>query len=295
MLENIKLLLYHLSMKPSNLLFSDRSIWNTGVPTAVSESLAFYVSEAGHFHALPGYAVSRDYLNSFLLLYTLKGSGMIKAEGETFITAPGTLSLIDCHRPHYYGSSDGNWEFLWIHYSGSSAGVYSDILSDLSRSFSVRDKEQTKALMNELIALTGHVDNGSILRTDMLMTELFYSVTSVFYEPASDTGTESLTGRIAGYIREHYSESLTVTELSRIFNVSCYHLIRIFKKNMGLPPYNYLINHRITEAKKLLVRSEAPVSEIAARCGFTDCAGFIACFKSRTGQTPLQYRKDFRS
>ena len=295
LLENMELLLYAFIMKDPNVLFTEQSVWNTGFPSLLSESLSFCVSESGHFYTLPGYEVSREYFNSFLLLYTLKGTGIIETGGQSFTTAPGTLSLIDCHKPHTYKNSGNNWEFLWIHYSGSSSLIYSSLLTDLSASFMVYESGHTEDIINEIISLTGQGDNLSLLRIDLLMTELFYSLAGQLYASSSGPDTDALVRNVAAYIRDHYSENLTVNELAEIFNISPYHLIHSFKKNMGLPPYNYLTNHRIAEAKKMLVLSSDPVGEIAEKCGFSDSAGFIACFKSRTGQTPLQYRKDYRS
>ena len=56
----------------------------------------------------------------------------------------------------------------------------------------------------------------------------------------------------------------------------------------------YLITTRITYAKELLKFSDQSVAKIAEICGIPHVSHFISIFKSRKGQTPLAYRKDWR-
>ena len=102
MLENIEILLYDFHMRESAVSIKDNSVWNTSVPSALSEKLPYFVSEAGHFCALPDYSVSRDYHDSFLLLYTVYGVGRVSSEGKDFDLPAGSFTVIDCRTPHAY-------------------------------------------------------------------------------------------------------------------------------------------------------------------------------------------------
>lgn len=54
---------------------TDNSLWYTATPTPLTLTLPFYITEAGHFRAEADYKVERDEHDSYLLLYTIKGSG----------------------------------------------------------------------------------------------------------------------------------------------------------------------------------------------------------------------------
>ena len=61
------------------------------------------------------------------------------------------------------------------------------------------------------------------------------------------------------------------------------------KTIFGTSPYNYLLNVRIEESKKLL-RGDAPyITDVAYRCGFSDPKYFSRCFKNIVGMTPSEY------
>ena len=76
-------------------------------------------------------------------------------------------------------------------------------------------------------------------------------------------------------------------------HISKYHFIRIFKRIIGITPYNYLTNYRINISKTLLISTDKTISEISEECGFSDTSNFISQFKKHTGQRPFEYRKDF--
>lgn len=56
---------------------------------------------------------------------------------------------------------------------------------------------------------------------------------------------------------------------------------------------SYLTNIRMERAKKLLVSTDLPVSEVAQRSGYADYRVFTKTFKKAEGVTPSQYRQDF--
>ena len=281
-------------MADTNIQFGKNSIWNTAVPTSLSEQLSYVVVEAGHFYALPEYSVSRDFHDSFLLIVTLAGTGYIRTENMEILLKKGTGVFFDCKKPHSYGSFEGNWEFLWIHVKGPGIKLYYDTL-DRTHPFEIKDMESFTRNFDDILDCMVSGDTIKVLRTESLVNRLFYRIASEEFSPAEKPGTETLVRSVSEYMDENYEQNITVAEIARHFNISEYYLIRLFKRIMGMPPYNYLISRRIAAAKKLLALTDAPVSEVALRCGFSDSAGFIAGFKSRTGQTPLQYRKDFRS
>lgn len=99
--------------------------------------------------------------------------------------------------------------------------------------------------------------------------------------------------RAQQYISKHYGERITVKSLAALSYISVSAFGRIFKKETGLPPAEYIILERLEKSKTLLRRSNISVTDIAIRCGFTDGAHFSSCFKRIYGVSPSEYRNSF--
>lgn len=106
---------------------ADNSLWITATPTPLAKTLPFYITEAGHFTAERDYVVQRETHDSFLLLYTINGEGSVKSGNSEVSLTHDFAVIIDCHIPHEYHSVSDNWEFLWIHFSGSGVMPLFDI------------------------------------------------------------------------------------------------------------------------------------------------------------------------
>lgn len=96
---------------------------------------------------------------------------------------------------------------------------------------------------------------------------------------------------IQTYIDHHYKESNTLTLLSEHFDMSKYHLTRLFKRYSGFSPIDYQISSRITLAKNLLQSSDKSVQQISYDIGIENISHLINRFKKREGMTPLQFRQ----
>lgn len=101
-------------------------------------------------------------------------------------------------------------------------------------------------------------------------------------------------GRIQQYIELHFEQNITVGDLARLAHLSESGLNRLFKKETGLTPMEYVIETRIEKSKTLLRHKEIPITEIAMRCGFGSNAHFTSCFKRLLGVSPSEYRQAYR-
>ena len=92
----------HKYMENLDFSWTDDSIRFINTATPKARQTFFYVQEAGDFCTFPPYFTERENLNSFLLIYTLSGKGLLKYQGNTFTLFPGSLAYIDCMNHHYY-------------------------------------------------------------------------------------------------------------------------------------------------------------------------------------------------
>ena len=90
---------------------------------------------------------------------------------------------------------------------------------------------------------------------------------------------------IREYIEANLFRDITLTELAEFAGFSRFHFARSFKRSVGLPPHQYLLQRRIERAKDLIALGTLPVSEIAAAVGFPGPAPLARTFVRMTGMT----------
>jgi AraC family transcriptional regulator len=107
-----------------------------------------------------------------------------------------------------------------------------------------------------------------------------------------------LSPRAIRIVREKIAEDLTVgltiEDLSREVGLSRAHFARAFKLSMGMAPHQYVTACRVTRAKELLARTDAPLADIALEVGFSSQAHFTNRFRGFAQLTPAQYRRTVR-
>ena len=94
------------------------------------------------------------------------------------------------------------------------------------------------------------------------------------------------------YIKAHLRENPSLNETARNINISSSYLSKLFVSYMHTPFSAFVLNEKITYARKLLVNSNLSMTEIAAEAGFSSNSYFSDCFKRTTGLSPLQFRKN---
>lgn len=93
------------------------------------------------------------------------------------------------------------------------------------------------------------------------------------------------------YIRKHLNEAIELEKLAGISCLSKDHFIRLFKKELGTTPLQYINQKKIEKAQLLLITEELAVKEIAFQLAFDDYSYFNRLFKKTTGVTPQEYRR----
>ena len=108
--------------------------------------------------------------------------------------------------------------------------------------------------------------------------------------PRSGRLSEAQERLVRDFIMDNIHRSVGLVELANLVNLSRFHLLRAFKKSLGVTPYRYMLERRVERAKELLSRTDTPISTISELCGFGAFAHFSATFRRMTGSTPSQFR-----
>ncbi len=94
--------------------------------------------------------------------------------------------------------------------------------------------------------------------------------------------------RVQEYLGTHFADNVSLEQLATLADLSPFHFIRVFRRQVGLPPHAYLTQVRIKQAKTLLAKGE-PIIQVALATGFVDQSHLNKHFKRIVGVTPGQY------
>ncbi len=99
--------------------------------------------------------------------------------------------------------------------------------------------------------------------------------------------------RYTEYLNENFSRTdLRISDLANHFHLSETHMRRIFKKELGVSPVEYLAEIRMGNAKRLLAtQRNLSIGQVALECGYTSIYYFSNTFRDKVGCSPSTYRE----
>ncbi|MCD8151311.1 MAG: AraC family transcriptional regulator [Clostridiales bacterium] len=107
--------------------------------------------------------------------------------------------------------------------------------------------------------------------------------------------TKHRMSRIIEYIRSHYQEKLTLSEIASKESLSSTYLSSFFRKNMNQSFQSYLNNLRFEHALYLLQHTSRTIMDICIDSGFSDSKYLTKMFMNVYHMTPNDYRKNILS
>ncbi len=94
------------------------------------------------------------------------------------------------------------------------------------------------------------------------------------------------------FIREHYSENLSLSQIAKSADIGERECLRCFQRVIQISPMQYLIKYRITQGAAILLRNvTCSIADSSIQCGFDSPSNFSMMFKRFYKCTPREYRK----
>lgn len=154
----------------------------------------------------------------------------------------------------------------------------------MERSFGMIEQD-----LEEVQQLIRNVMSSSLEQTTQKLMEY---IDHCFSRLQSDNRKVSnqIVERAMAYIREHYSEDITLNKLSQEVFVNPMYLSRLFKEKAGVSYIDYLTEVRIWNAKQLLNNLSLRIYDISEMVGYESRKHFGKIFKEHTGLSPKEYR-----
>ena len=97
--------------------------------------------------------------------------------------------------------------------------------------------------------------------------------------------------KIERYLQENLEHKICMNELAKEARLSISHFCRAFKKSFGDTPHAYVIRLRLELARKLMLTTDEPLSQIALTCGLADQAHLSKLFRRVFHDTPNAWRR----
>jgi transcriptional regulator GlxA family with amidase domain len=98
---------------------------------------------------------------------------------------------------------------------------------------------------------------------------------------------------LQAWIVDHPDADLSVAALASRAGMSERNFARVFAREVGATPAEYVERVRVEAARRLLETTGEAVAAVARRCGYTNPDTFQRAFSRQLGVTPRDYRRRF--
>lgn len=93
------------------------------------------------------------------------------------------------------------------------------------------------------------------------------------------------------FMTEHAGEPITVSQIAAEAGLNPEYAMRLFRRHWGMTLWDFLLQQRISQAKRLLVLGHAKISDLAFECGFGSMSRFYSAFSKYCHCSPLAFRR----
>ena len=265
-----------------------RAVWRRACPAGQAlDLLHARVAEPYAPHVHEEYAVGA----------CTAGREVIRYRGTLHYAGPGSVVVLEPGEAHTGAPADPPDFTYRVMYP--AAGLLADGLLAQGARRLPRFREPVIAdpgLAAELRRLHAALGAG-LLETEPLQAEsrlswLLGELVRRHASPSRDVEVPG-TGRVARLVMAQLADRLVsppaLAEIAAGTGLSRYQLVRSFRTEVGMPPYAWLAQHRVSAARALLERGCRP-AEAAALTGFADQAHLTRWFRRVVGVTPGVYR-----
>lgn len=97
--------------------------------------------------------------------------------------------------------------------------------------------------------------------------------------------------QMACFIAQHYTEKLSVQEIAKHVQLHPNYAMSVFQRTFGTTLVNYLTQHRVSHAQRLLVTTDESIVDVAFSSGFNSISRFNEAFRRACGCSPREYRR----
>lgn len=236
---------------------------------------------AGQADLNPGHVWGPASVGNVLIHKILSGHGTLYARGQIYHLTVGDAFIIMPGEVAKWVADDKDpWIYQWIGFGGRLAKEFS----------------QVSSVFPAPEWMFSHL-NPDIIEPDdnleyMLSGDLMHLYGALIKSQHKKQRQDHIV-RAMEYIRAHFSEEITIQQISDHVGLNRDYLARLFKKKTGKTLQAQITKNRIDEAYRCLYL-DMSVKEAALYAGFKDATNFSKLFKKINGVSPKQWKKEIR-
>jgi AraC-like DNA-binding protein len=222
------------------------------------------------------------------IFWTVDGEGSAQVGRRWLPLPPRSLFLYHPGEPHWLRAEGGkDWHYRWFTLDGPNATAVTDLFG-LQRVQPVPSCPAT--LFSQLHDCLRVASSHGEQRASLIAYRIFLLASSSRL-PVISAAQQNVARPLRQALDERFCEAaLNISLLSREFHIHRSTLYRIFVRQYGTSPIQYLSWVRLRHALRQLKETSLPVGQIALQSGFADLNYFCKLVKKTTGQTPGQLR-----
>ena len=256
----------------------------------------------------PGSFVTKHWHNSLEIIYLMSGelTCYLGSNKEKVLSA-GDFVLVNSRELHAYASKTCTRQLLiqvpypfLARYIPRIDSVVFRVTPGGRREGSEKAYFRMQELLFQISRLPREPESEFKLRLHSLLFELLYLAVHFFREevlPEEQEKTDKYIhrlGMVAAYVREHYAEDITLSEISEVVSLNPDYFTRFFKKYMGMTFLDYVNSVRLEHIDMDLLETDLSIHELLELHGFTNYKLFLKMYRSRFGCSPNEMRKRAR-
>ncbi|MGP7995735.1 MAG: helix-turn-helix domain-containing protein [Streptosporangiaceae bacterium] len=234
----------------------------------------------------------------------IEGLEMIRYRGQRYYAAPGSVVILEPGEAHTGGPSDGaNFVYRVMYPAAELLGdgaarpprFPEPVVMDPALAALMRRVHAALGQTVQCQTVRGWAVRGTEpLEAESQLSWLFGELVRRHAAgPPGPARARPGTGPVARQVMERLADQLTcppaLAEIAAEAGLSRYQLLRVFRAEVGMPPYAWLAQHRVARARGLLERGYRP-ADAATLTGFADQAHLTRWFRRVVGVTPGAYR-----
>ena len=235
------------------------------------------------------YQIHRPASTVTCIEFVSAGKGHVTVDGQSFSPEGGDTYFLPAGLDHHYWSDKNTpWEKHWVNLRGDYVTRLAALHGvDKTYYYPGLDTSDLLAKMQHYAVLEDW--EYAAERCTALLCELFFRMSAHLYAP--QRRDLSPVDKMLLYIHQNDTGIIRIEQLAAVCGKSTSQAERLFRSEVGVPPYRYALTRKIELAKQLLTETALSVREIAAYLSFEDEFYFSGLFRQKTGFSPTQYRR----
>ncbi len=249
----------------------------------------FYISLAGITYPNSNYHLSQKKRSISVIEYVTDGKGYVLIDNEYKEVKSDMIYFLKKDEHHeYFADKKDPFTKIFLNISGTLSKEIATLYGLANEHIFINKKLRS---VFERIPQVLHSSKNEEEMQIELQVILIEILTKLSYQQSKEKVSKEAT-ELKEYIDTNINRIIPNSELANVIFRSVDYCQKLFIKEYGSTPYAYQINKKIMIAKNLLTNTDISVGELGASLGYNDPHYFSNIFKTKTGLSPLKYRKN---